>query len=102
MRRVLFILACCSILFTVVALAQGRKSGLWEMTTTMNFQGMPQMGGSPHTTQVCVTQAQLDKYNAIVSPLSAQQHDCQMTNVVKTAKGMTAEMVCTGRMAGKG
>jgi hypothetical protein len=122
MRRALFTIVCCSLLLTVIASAQGRKPGLWEMTSTMNMQGMPQapqppaevnghpvpqMGGGapfggPHTSQVCVTQAQLDKYHAIVGLNGPQQHDCQITNIVPTANGMTGEMVCTGRMTGKG
>jgi hypothetical protein len=66
-------------------------------------QGMPgKMPGHTNTVQVCVTQEQLDKYNAIVPGQQGPQHNCQVTNVVKTANGMTADMVCTGNMSGKG
>ncbi len=122
MRRTHIAVVCCSLLFTVIASAQGRKPGLWEMTSTMKMQGMPQMpqmpaqmdghpmpqmgGGSPfggpRTTLVCVTQAELDKYHAIISANGSQQKDCQITNVVPNANGMTGEMICTGRMSGKG
>jgi hypothetical protein len=123
MRRALFTLACCSILFTIVASAQTRKAGLWEVTSTMSFQQSPmptpppqangrQMpqgfgGGSPfgggsHTIQICVTQAQIDKYNAIFTANSPQQRDCQFSNIQKTANGMTADMVCSGRTNGSG
>jgi Protein of unknown function (DUF3617) len=125
MRRALFTLACCSILFTLIASAQARKAGLWEMTTSMDFKQspfpqqpaqvnghpVPQMQGAngsgspfggPHTIQLCVTQAYLDKYNAIVSTNSPQQRECQVTNISKTANGMTATMACTGRMSGTG
>ena len=117
MRRAIFTVVCFCVLFTVIVSAQARKAGLWETTTNMSFQQspFPQMpaqanghampGGSPfggpHTTQVCVTQAQIDKYNAIYNNNSPQQRDCQMSNIVKTANGMTADMVCTGRMNGK-
>jgi hypothetical protein len=93
----------------IVALAQAvRKPGLWEMTSTMTYQqspfppGMPASAlaamSAPHTTQVCLTQAMIDKYGAPVS----QNRDCQITNVVMKPTGMTAEMVCTGRMSGHG
>jgi len=48
--------------------------------------------------QVCLTQAMIDKYGAPVS----QNRDCQITNVAMRPTGMTAEMVCTGRMSGHG
>lgn len=105
MRRVLLMTICLFLSATFIAQAQSRKAGLWEMTTNMEFkqspfpQGMP--GGNTHTVQVCVTQEQLDKYNAIV-PGQGPQNNCQVTNLVKTANGMSAEMVCTGRMNGKG
>jgi hypothetical protein len=53
---------------------------------------------APHTAQVCLTQAMIDKYGAPVS----QNRDCQITNVVMKPTGMTAEMVCTGKMSGHG
>jgi hypothetical protein len=98
---------------TVFAWAQGRKAGLWEITTTMTWQqtpfpaGMTPPGGAnspfaggPHTSQVCLTQAIIDKYGAPVPQSRAA--DCQFANVQKTDHDMTAEMVCTGRMNGKG
>jgi hypothetical protein len=91
------------------ASAQARKPGLWEVTTTMTWQqspfpaGMPAGAGAafagPHTSQVCLTQAQIDKYGA---PLPQTRGDCQVTNMVKKPSGMTADMECTGRMSGKG
>ena len=54
-------------------------------------------GGGTHTVPVCLTQQQIDKYAAIISPIS----DCRVTNLVKKANGMTADLVCTGKMSGK-
>ena len=100
-----FVVAAVSVLaLTLIAWAQTRKAGLWQVTSTMTWQqapfpaGMHPMGG-PHTTKVCVTQEQIDKYGT-VPPHT--QGDCQVTNVVKTDHGMTAEMVCSGHMQGKG
>lgn len=94
--RVWTIMACC--LIALAPLAQGqRKAGLWEITSSMSMSGMPNMpmAGS-HTTQVCVTQAMIDKYGGPYSnPQTAQ---CQVTNVSLTASGMTANLTCTGRM----
>jgi hypothetical protein len=104
----------CLFAMAVFVLAQTRKPGLWELTTTMTWQQSPfpaGMGGSPaagsgnspfnggpHTTQVCFTQQQIDKYGAILP----QTRGCQVTNVDKKAHSMTADMVCTGSMSGKG
>jgi hypothetical protein len=104
----------CLFAITVLAPAQTRKPGLWELTTTMTWQQSPfpaGTGGSPasgdgnspfnsapHTTQVCFTQQQIDKYGAILP----QTRGCQVTNLVKKAHSMTADMVCTGSMSGKG
>lgn len=97
----------------IVAWAQGRKPGLWEMTTTMTWQQSPfpagmtppggpnsPFGGGPRTTQVCLTQEIIDKYGAPVP--QTRRGDCTFTNVNKTDHSMTADMVCTGMMSGKG
>jgi Protein of unknown function (DUF3617) len=100
-------IVCC--LFAVTVSAQSRKPGLWELTTTMTWQqspfppGMPanaMMGGAPQTTQICLTQEQIDKFGAITP--ESRGHSCQLTNVVKSDHNMSADMVCTGRMSGKG
>ena len=90
------------------AWAQGRKPGLWEVTSNMTWQqspfpaGMPgagAMNGRTHTSQVCVTQEQIDKYGA---PPPQAQRDCQITNVSLKPDGMTADLVCSGPFSGKG
>jgi hypothetical protein len=102
-------LSCCLFAVAFVAMAQAvRKPGLYETTSSMTYQqspfppGMPAAAmaamSAPHTTQVCQTQAMIDKYGAPVS----QSRDCQITNVVLKPSGMTAEMVCTGKMSGHG
>jgi hypothetical protein len=103
------VLSCCLFAVAIVALAQAvRKPGLWEMTSSMTYQqspfppGMPASAlaamSAPHTVQVCLTQAMIDKYGAPVS----QSRDCQISNIVMKPNGMTAEMVCTGKMSGHG
>jgi len=102
----------CLLAMAVLVWAQNRKPGLWELTTTQTWQQSPlpagmsapgggnsPFGGGTHTMQVCLTQQQIDKYGAITPQ---QSHGCQVTNVVKKASGMTADMVCTGAMSGKG
>ena len=102
-------LGCCLMAVALVAWAQGtRKPGLWEMTATMTWQKTPLPPGvtmpagmaSPfaattHTSQMCITQAMIDKYGAPVPP---GQGDCKVTNIVMKPTGMTADMVCTGKM----
>ena len=57
-------------------------------------------GGGPHTTQVCLTQAMINKYGAPMP--QSRNSECQISNVVLKANSMTADWVCSGRMAGKG
>lgn len=112
--RIWSTLGCCFFVIAALVWAQNRKAGLWELTTTQTWQQSPfpagmssappggggnsPFGGGTRTTQVCLTQQQIDKYGAIVP----QIRGCQVTNIVKTASGMTADMVCTGKMSGKG
>ncbi len=104
-HRKLFWLVACGLVVGLTASAQSRKPGLYVVTTTMTWQKSPfpgmmaHMGRKPHTTKVCVTQAEIDKYGT--APPRAQR-DCKIENVVKKANGMTAEEVCTGPMSGKG
>jgi hypothetical protein len=105
----------------LVTAAQGQskqKPGLWEVTSQMTMAGMPQMPQmpqgaqmppgmqmpqspfAPHTSQVCVTQAMVDKYGGPMS--NPPRGDCQTTNVVIKPDGMTADISCTGQMNAKG
>jgi hypothetical protein len=103
----------CFAIVALLAVAQaGRKPGLWEVTSKMTWQKSPFPGGAaggaggggqpmspaPHTTQVCLTQAMIDKYGGPIP----QTHECKVLNVSKTADGMTADWVCSGHMNGKG
>lgn len=103
LARIRIALSCSLLAAAALVWAQSRKAGLWEMTTTQTWQQSPFPDGmappaGAHTTQVCLTQQEIDKYGAIVP----QTRGCQVTNIVKKANGMTAEMVCTGAMSGKG
>jgi hypothetical protein len=107
--RVWITLSCCTIALAVLTWAQvTRKLGLWETTSTMTWQQSPMpagmqtpaesaFGGGPRTTQVCVTQAQIDKYGG---PPPSTRGDCQMTGIQLSPTGMTATLGCSGRMAG--
>ncbi len=118
-KSLLWMLAGGSAL-ALVASASGQmkqKPGLWEVTSTMSMAGMPQMPAmpqipagvhvpamaspfAPHTTQICVTQAMIDKYGA---PYSTPQHgDCKVTDMVTKPDGMTAKITCTGQMDATG
>ena len=103
--RVSIAVACCLFALALVAWAQNaQKAGLWEITTNMTWQqspmpnGMTMPGGGPHTMQVCVTQAQIEKYGSPMSPSKG----CDISNVVKKSNSMSADWVCTAPMAGKG
>lgn len=108
-----FAFSCLFIFVTAASAQSTRKPGLWESTSTMTWQQspMPQgmnmpsggnspFGGGPHTTQVCVTQAVIDKYGA--PPPQSRNNQCQMANVHMKADGMSGDWVCNGMMSGKG
>jgi hypothetical protein len=90
---------------TVLAWAQSRKPGLWEVNSTMTWQQSPMPGGGappgggPHTTQVCITQAQIDKFGTAMPQTRA---GCQISNVEKTDHSMSAVMTCAAPMTGTG
>ena len=117
-------LCCCVFAVAVFAWAQaGRRPGLYEVTSTMSMGGagapqmpqmpqlppgvqlppgmqMPQSPYAPHTMQVCVTQAMIDKYGG---PSPAPHHgQCQVTDISMKSNGMTAKIICTGQMSGTG
>jgi hypothetical protein len=110
--RIYIALGCCFLAMAIFAWAQvNRKPGLWEMTSTMTWQQSPMppgmtmpanspFGGGPRTTQVCLTQAMIDKYGAPMP--SSRNGQCQVSNVSLKPTSMSADWVCTGMMAGKG
>jgi hypothetical protein len=112
--RVWITLSCCLFAVALCAWAQAnRKPGLWEMTTNMTWQQTPMPPGmtmppganSPfaptaRTSQVCLTQAMIDKYGAPMP--QSRNGECQIGNVVLHSSSMTADWICSGRMAGKG
>ena len=91
-------LGCCLIAVAAQAQGQGRKPGLWEVTAQMSMSGgpmnMPQMPA--RTSQVCVTQAMIDKYGGPYS--NPQQGQCQISDLSVTATGMSANLTCSGQM----
>ena len=92
------VVGCCMVALAVQAHGQSRKSGLWEITSSMSMSGMPNMPAmGSHTTQVCVTQAMIDKYGGPYS--NPQQGDCQVTNISLPPAGMTANLTCSGKMS---
>ncbi len=99
MKFYLWVILLLSIIgLTAQAQGQNQKPGLWEITATVSMAGMPQMPQmGAHTTQVCVTQAMIDKYGSAYS--GPQQANCQTTNVSVTPTGMTAKIVCSGQMS---
>jgi hypothetical protein len=112
--RVSIGVGCCLLTVAMIAWAQAnRKPGLWEMTTNMTWQQTPlppgvtmppgannPFAGAQHTTQVCLTQAMIDKYGAPMP--QSRNGECTISNVVLKATSMTADWICGGRMAGKG
>jgi len=100
-------MVCFLMATAVFAWAPARQGGLWETTTMMSWQKSPMpngalppgtMGGS-HTSEICLTQSMIDKFGA---PMPLARQDCTIVNVKKTEHDMTAELVCVGRMNGKG
>jgi hypothetical protein len=94
--RGLVISGLCVIAFAAQAQGPNRKPGLWEVTTSMSMTGGPEMPQMPsRTSQVCVTQAMIDKYGGPYS--NPQRGNCQLTDVALTATSMSAKLVCSGQ-----
>jgi hypothetical protein len=97
-------LGCCLAVLAVYAWAQGRKAGLYEVTSAMTWQQSPFPSGmgpgtGAHTSQVCVTQEQIDKYNGVPPQTRGE---CQVTNMVTKPDGYKAEISCGGPMKSSG
>jgi hypothetical protein len=91
------------VFFVVCALAvcaQDRKPGLYELTMVTTTVSPSANTYPPRTMQVCLTQDMIDKYGAIVPENLTRA--CQFANIVKKAGGMTADLVCSGFIMGKG
>lgn len=100
------------------ALALHAKPSEWQITIRMDMAGMPQIppaqiakmhamgihlpvGGDAVTVTHCMTpsEAAMDKI-----PAMAKEHQkyCKMQNMKASADGISADMVCTGRVQGSG
>jgi len=100
--RIGAILALCSFPFAAQAQGHKQKPGLYEVSTITSMSGMPgnTPQGAPHTSQVCVTQAMVDKYGG---PMSSQQMpNCKSSDVVVTPSGMSATVTCSGKVNSTG
>ena len=82
------------------ASAQDRKPGVYEVTLTTTMVTPSPATYPPRTTQVCLTQHMIDTYGAIVP--DNLSNVCQVVNVVKKTGGMSADLVCSGGINGKG
>lgn len=92
-------LICGLIAVGVAAQAQDRKPGVYEVTLTTTMVAPSPQTYPPHTTQVCLTQAMIDKYGAIVPD---NLYSCQVINIAKRPDGMSADISCSGGIVGKG
>jgi hypothetical protein len=100
-----------------MALAGHGKAGLWNVTTTVKMADMPEMSpqvmamlkqhgmkvpgsGGPISTQVCMTQADVD--SDAPPNVSNRDMQCKTHIIKKTASSVAADMTCSGRMQGTG
>ncbi|HEY4124501.1 MAG TPA: DUF3617 domain-containing protein [Rhizomicrobium sp.] len=100
------------------AVASHGKAGLWNATTTMEMEGMPQMpdmsqmppevqarmkamniqpSGKGIKSQYCMTQAQVDQDRPPVN-----NKNCKVTGYKVVGHTYTGDMVCTGDFEGTG
>ena len=118
MTRKIILLGCAMALASSgAALAGHGKAGLWNVTTSMTMPNMPQMTpemmammkqrgvkmpgtGEPITSQVCMTQADVD--SDIPPRTGGHEESCTNNITSKTATSISADMVCSGRMQGTG
>jgi hypothetical protein len=100
MRANRCILSVCLLTAALHASAQDRKPGLYELTLTTTTVSPTPSKYPPRTSNICLTQEMIDKYGAIVPDNLTRI--CQLVNVVKKPGGMTADMVCSRGLVGKG
>lgn len=104
LHRSRLVVSACILLSGVLAPAQGRKPGLYQVATTMTWQHSPFPAGTPghrsgHVADVCVTQAQIDQYGDVGPQV---RDNCHLADVEKSPAGMKARLVCTKPMEGSG
>jgi hypothetical protein len=103
------------ILIPAAAMAAHGKAGLWTVTSTMDMKGMPAMPpeamammkerhmpmpGQPFTTQMCMTQEQV---NADKPPAIRNDAVSCDTKVISQSPGaMHTQVTCHGRVNGTG
>lgn len=111
-KSIVVVTAAALLLPALATAATKPKLGLWENTVTMNFDKppfeipaeqaakmkqmgikLPGMGPQTHTTQHCLTQADLDKFD---NGNLGDNSGCAMQNHSKTSNGYSADVVCTG------
>ena len=117
MNRISPWIAASLILVPAVALAAHGKAGLWTVTSTMEMSNMPQIppealammkarhmpipgSGQPTTTQMCMTQEQV---NADKPPAMSNRDESCDTKVLNQSPALIeAQVTCHGRMEGVG
>lgn len=114
MKHIVCCTAVTALALLATAQAQMSKPGLWEYTSNMKMEGMPQpqippdqlakmqamgikipgMGGQPTKVKMCMTKEMVEKNGG-----TAPQRDpgCHMDNIQKSVGGMKADLVCSGQ-----
>jgi hypothetical protein len=99
-----------AVLLAMSAHAQMLKPGLWDYTSTMQMEGMPQIppeqlakmqamgikvpgGGQSSRFKMCMTKEMIDKYGGTAPQ---QNQSCHVENVQMSTSGMKATLVCSG------
>ena len=112
-KRVWSTLGYCALIGVVAAWAQpARKSGLWMIASTTRIQHPGETPGnfvargnggdgqaSPGSSPACLTPELIHKYGVILPP---SLKDCELSNVVETAKSFKADLTCKGGFNGVG
>lgn len=114
-RKFSILIAASLALVPAAAFAAHGRVGLWNITSTMQVSGMPQIPpealeamkarhmpipGEPFTSQMCMTQEQV---NADKPPaMNNRDESCDTKVLTQTPALMEAEITCHGRMDGTG
>jgi hypothetical protein len=115
MKRIVCVAAALLVASSGAAFARHGKAGLWNITTTMDMgaaippealaqmkkQGIKMPGAQTMTSQMCMTQAEVDSDKP--PQMSNDKTGCVSHVTSQTASSMTADMVCkNGEMQGTG
>src|SRR5258705_8719900 len=101
MKKLAALLVCAGLAGPAFADGKSLQSGKWEVSVTMEMEGMGKM--PPMTNTKCMSADQVKSPEAIVAAMQQKQRqDCAFKDVKIAGSTITWTMVCKGKGSGTG